>query len=138
MYFEWKDEYSVNVAEIDQQHRRLFEIGARLYDLAGAKDGYDHYDDIMEVLRELREYTQYHFDYEEKLMEKYGYERFEAQKIEHHFLIRKIQKFEDKDIDERQEETVISLVGFVSDWISSHILKEDMMYKGFFNSKDVY
>ena len=38
MYFEWKDEYSVNVAEIDKQHRRLFEIGARLYDLAGAKE----------------------------------------------------------------------------------------------------
>lgn len=80
MYFEWKDEYSVNVAEIDEQ----------------------------------------------------------AQKFEHHFVIKKIDKFEKRDIDAKQSETIIDLVVFVSDWISSHILKEDMMYKSFFNSKGVY
>lgn len=138
MYFDWKDEFSVNVAEIDEQHKRLFIIGAKINDLAFAKDEYDHYDEIISVLHGLREYTEYHFDHEEKMMEKYGYEGFEAQKFEHHFVIKKIQKFEKSDIDEKQSDTIINLVTFVSDWISSHILKEDMMYKSFFNSKGVY
>ena len=138
MYFEWKDEFSVNIAQIDEQHQRLFEIGARINDLAYAKDGFDHYDDIMQVIHELREYTEFHFDHEEKMMEKYGYERFEAQKFEHHFVIKKIQKFENSDIDERQDDTILGLVSFVSDWISSHILKEDMKYREFFNNKGVF
>jgi len=138
MYFQWKDEYSVNIADIDKQHKRLFEIGARINDLAEAKDGYDHYDDIMEVLHELREYTEYHFDFEEKLMEKYGYERYEIQKFEHLFVVKKIKKFENDDIDEKQRETIMGLVAFVSDWIASHILQEDMKYKSFFNNKGVF
>ncbi len=138
MYFEWKQEYSVNIAEIDKQHIRLFEIGAAINDLARAKDGFDRYDDIMDVLHELREYTEFHFRYEEDMLEKYGYERFEAQKFEHHFVIRKIRKFEDANIEDQQKETILNLVSFVSDWISSHILKEDMMYKNYINSKGVY
>ena len=69
MYFEWKDEYRTGIEVIDKQHKHLMEIGARIFDLANADDGYDRYDDIMEVLNELRDYTIYHFGYEEKLME---------------------------------------------------------------------
>jgi hemerythrin len=72
------------------------------------------------------------------MMEKYGYEGFEAQKFEHHFVIKKIQRFEKSDIDKNQSSVIIDLVAFVSDWISGHILKEDMKYKNFFNSKGVY
>lgn len=138
MYFEWKDDFSVNIKEIDRQHKRLFEIGARINDLADAQDGYDHYDDIMEVLTELREYTEYHFKYEEEMLQKYGYDRYENQVFEHHFVIKKIQKFEESDIDEKQKETIMGLVAFVSDWIASHILKEDMRYKEYMNSKGVF
>jgi len=66
--FEWKDRYSLNIGEIDKQHKRLFEIGARVYDLAVLNDSYDHYDEIMKTLDELLEYTEYHFRYEENIM----------------------------------------------------------------------
>ncbi len=138
MYFEWKDDFSVNIKEIDKQHKRLFEIGARINDLAYAQDGYDHYDDIMVVLHELREYTEFHFRHEEEMLQKYGYDRYDNQKFEHHFVIRKIQKFENSDIDEKQEETIINLVAFVSDWIASHILKEDMRYRDYMNGKGIF
>ena len=135
MYFEWKKEYSVNIVEIDKQHKRLFAIGARINDLADSKDGFDHYDEIISVYNELLDYTEYHFNYEEKLMEQYQYEHFETQKYEHFFVIKKIKKLMEQDIDNKQGEAVISLVMFISDWITNHILKEDMKYKDFFNSK---
>lgn len=30
---EWKEEYSIGVETIDQQHRQLFKIGNKIYDL---------------------------------------------------------------------------------------------------------
>lgn len=138
MYFEWKNQYSVGITEIDKQHRKLFEIGSRINDLAFAKDGYDHYDEIMEVLHELRDYTEYHFNYEEKLMDQYGYESIEKHKFEHFFVVKKLKKFENDDLEFNQKELVLSLMEFISNWISDHILKEDMTYSDFFHSKGVY
>jgi len=131
--FEWKDTYCVNVPAIDKQHKELFRIGGLIADLVFADDEYDHFDEIMVILKELKDYTLYHFQYEEKLMEKYGYEETDFHKIEHLFLTKKIEKFEELDLDEKQNEAVIGLVNFISDWISGHILKTDMKYKDFFN-----
>jgi hemerythrin len=135
MYFDWKDSYKVNVEEIDKQHRRLFEIGRKIADLVLINDDFDHYDEIMVILGELKDYTIYHFDQEEKLMERYGYDDLERHKIEHLFVVKKLQKLENKDIDEAQREAVLELIGFISDWIAGHILKTDMNYKDFFSSK---
>ena len=131
--FEWKDEYGVNVPEIDKQHRELFRIGRKIAELVMLEDDDDHFDEIMTILAELKDYTMYHFRFEENLMGKYGYSDIDRHKIEHLFLTRKIEKFESQDIDERQSEAINELVRFISDWISGHILKTDMKYREFFN-----
>jgi hemerythrin-like metal-binding domain len=135
MYFEWKNDYSVNVQEIDNQHKRMFEIGEKISDLVLAKDDFDHYDEIINILQELKDYTIYHFDFEEKLMEKYGYPEVDPHKIQHIFMIKKLQKLQTEDIDRDQKGAVIDLIAFVSDWITGHILETDKRYKDFFNEK---
>lgn len=135
MYFEWKDSYSVNVAEIDKQHKRMFEIGGRITDLVLANDEYDHYDEIMSILQELTDYTVYHFGFEEKLMEQYGYKELDSHKIEHAFFIKKLEKFHEKDIDADQKIVSADLIAFVSDWITSHILTTDFKYRDHFSGK---
>lgn len=134
MYFGWKDIYSVNVDEIDKQHKKLFELGGRISDLVLADDDYDHYDEIMTIIDELKEYTIYHFQYEEILMDRYSYNESDAHKIEHVFLLKKLQRLQKKDIDIKQKEAVVELITFISDWIAEHILKTDMKYKEHFNS----
>lgn len=129
MYFEWKEQYSVNIPEIDRQHKRLLEIGQRVYDLLAAKDDFDHYDEIMTILDELREYTIYHFTYEEKLLEKHQYAQLDDHKLEHKFAVRKLQRVGNKDVDRQQKEALVDLITFISDWIAGHILKVDMKYK---------
>jgi hemerythrin len=135
MYFDWKEEYSVNVSEIDEQHKKLFEIGGRIYDLVQADDEFDHYDEILTILEELKNYTIFHFDFEENLMKQYGYEEVDTHKFEHVFLIKKLQKLNNEDIDTKQKKVKIELITFIADWIAGHILKTDMKYKEFFNSK---
>lgn len=128
MAFEWKDRYVLGIDEIDSQHKKLFEIGARVYDLALLDDAYDRYDYIMEVIQELLDYTQYHFTYEEALLEKHNYERLAIHKKEHGYFVAKIRSLLTRDIDEEQSKTLQELVEFLSEWISTHITFEDRMY----------
>lgn len=136
--FEWKNTYSCNVQEIDKQHQKMFELGSRIFDIASSREGLDYYDELMSIISELRDYTIYHFSYEEELMQRYEYEDLEAQSIEHHFFVKRLQKIERKDFDQMQKEAVIELITFVADWITNHILKSDMEYKDFFNKNGVY
>ncbi|MCX7709071.1 MAG: bacteriohemerythrin [Clostridia bacterium] len=136
--FKWRDSFSTNVAEIDNQHKKLFEIGSRLFEVASLKDDCDHYDEMMGILDELRDYTLYHFKFEENLMVENGYNNYENHKIEHDFFIKKLVRLEKSDLDNDQNESLIKMLNFVADWISSHILKTDMNYREHFNSRGVY
>lgn len=137
MAIKWKDSYSCKIEEIDNQHKKLFEIGNRIFTLASLKDDYDHFDEIQQILDELKQYTLYHFQYEEDLMKRYGYEKLEEHRLEHQFFVRKIQRIELKDIDTRQSEAIIEIVEFVADWVCGHIMKSDMEYTGFFHEKGI-
>ena len=137
MYFDWKDTYSVNVAAIDMQHKKIFEIGEKISDLVLAKDGTDHDSEITDILDELRRYTNYHFDFEEKLMEKHGYKGLEFHKSEHVYLRRKLERIEEKNSSHNQKAAIVDLIAFISEWISNHILQKDMMYKGHFTEAGI-
>lgn len=138
MALKWKDTFSCNIREIDDQHKKLFQIGSELFELASLKDNADHYDEIMKIINELKDYTIYHFNYEENLMEKHFYRNYAEHKIEHEAFIKAIAKIENSDLDAHQSASVMKLIIFISDWITSHILKTDIQYKDFFNQKGVY
>lgn len=137
MAFKWKERYKLGIEEIDRQHKNLFDIGARVYDLAVLKDSYDHYDEIISVLNELLDYTRYHFTYEEELIKKHGYDGLEEQQKGHEFYVEKIKSIASKDIDSDQYKTIIELVDFLSEWISSHILLMDRKYAMYFKEKGI-
>lgn len=137
MAFEWKERYNLHIEEIDKQHKRLFAIGARVYDLAVLDDSYDHYDEIQEMLNELLEYTEYHFNYEENIMKTHNYTGFTQQLHEHRFYINKIKTISNRDIDEDQHQAVLDIVDFLSEWISSHILFEDRKYAAYFEENGI-
>lgn len=127
--FKWQDSFSCGITEIDNQHKKLFEIGARVYETATLNDEYDHYDELTQILQELLDYTQYHFGYEEKLFIKYNYENITSHKFEHDFFIKKLQKISKKDLEDNQGQTLLEIVRFVADWITGHILDSDMKYR---------
>ena len=60
MSFEWKDRYSLQIPEIDAQHKNYLKLEIGLMSLL-LNDGYDHYDEIMAIIDELFNYTKYHF-----------------------------------------------------------------------------
>ena len=90
--FDWKESYTVNIAEIDKQHKKLFKLGEDLAVIISLNDGYDHYDEIVNALHELKKYTIYHFDYEESLMKKYNFNGLDTQRKEHNDFIRMLNR----------------------------------------------
>ncbi|KGG80367.1 hypothetical protein Y919_06530 [Caloranaerobacter azorensis H53214] len=137
--FKWKEEFSTKVDIFDEEHKKLFEIGNRLYDLIKLDDEIDRYDEIMGVISEMADYAKYHFKHEEELMHKYGYppREFFKHVSEHKAFFMEVEKMMNKDIDVEQREVSMHLVTFLVDWISNHILKTDMKYADFFADKDI-
>ncbi|MCY6356430.1 bacteriohemerythrin [Clostridium sp. ZS2-4] len=124
----WKEEYVIGVDNIDEQHKKLFEIASRAYALLKNEFCIDKYDKIVEILGELKEYTVYHFNSEEEYMTSIGYKKFLSHKVEHDEFIKKINNIDFKGIDEDQDKYLLQTLDFVVNWISGHILGRDKFY----------
>lgn len=125
--FEMKDEYLVGVELIDLEHTKLFEIAERAYQLYSDNFLADKYDYIIDIIDELRDYTILHFSDEEKYMESISYKRLFSHKIEHSEFIEKISNLNLREIDTNQNETILSILNFLNDWLVNHILYTDKL-----------
>ncbi len=128
--FEWNDDYSVGVDEIDKQHKHLLSIGAELMDLVKHHSTDDLYDDVIDAIERLRDYTVYHFDAEEKLMADSGYDDLEAHKELHRKFVEKINDVDLTLVDDNQTEFIMDILKFVSTWVVKHIIGDDLKYSG--------
>ncbi len=126
--FEWKDDYSVGVNEIDIQHKHLISIGAELMDLVKHHSSDDLYDDVVDAIERLKDYTVYHFDAEEKLMAESGYDDIEVHKELHRRFIEKLDDIDLTAIDENQTEFIMDILKFISTWVVKHIIGDDFKY----------
>ena len=81
----WSDDYSVNVAEIDEQHKKLLEHVNKLH--ASVEAQIDK-QDLHELLVELYDYTAFHFAFEEKLMDQHGMKNVKKHHKEHKLLLK--------------------------------------------------
>ena len=80
----WDDSLSVEVDEIDEDHRRLVDLFNLLSQSVEKGDDADY---IEALLEELISCTVWHFRHEERLMLRYKYDGFQAHKAEHRDLI---------------------------------------------------
>ena len=85
-YLKWSDKYSLNVAEIDEQHKKLVSLVNVMYDAMQEGKGRDM---IGTVIAEFVDYTDYHFKAEERLLRQNGYLEYDAHKVMHDNLSKK-------------------------------------------------
>lgn len=123
----WKEEYSLGIELIDEQHEKLFEIANRAYELLNNDLITDKYDKIIEIIVELKEYTIFHFKSEEKYMLDIRYKRFLSHKVEHEKFINQIKDIDLTVIDLNQDEYVRGLLKVIINWIDEHILNQDKL-----------
>jgi len=125
--YEMKPEYYTGIEFIDNEHKKLFEIANKVYNLLMDEFIPDKYDYIMEVVKELKDYAKYHFEHEESYMGSIKYKRLLSHKVEHDGFIEKINQYDPEIIDENQKETLLELLDFLTSWLVDHILKQDKL-----------
>jgi len=122
--FPWKDEYSVEVAEIDEEHKKLVDLTNQLY--SAMKQGKSK-DVIDKILRGLADYTVEHFSDEEGLMKKAGYAGLEEHQKVHQEFVAKVETFI-KDFESGKLLLSIEILSFLRDWLIQHIMGTDRKY----------
>jgi len=126
--FEWSDEYSVGIPEIDEQHKVLFQLVNRLSDAIHDRHGSEACQDI---LAQLTEYTRIHFSLEESLMRMANYSGFGEHKQAHEQLISDVVTLSDK-LKTGKAKISFELLHFLRVWLTRHILHSDKDYAAFF------
>jgi|SRR5471030_2389817 len=125
--YEMKEEYKIGVEQIDEQHKKLFELADQAYRLLKDDFSLDKYDKIVDIINELKEYTIFHFKSEEDYMESINYKKLFTQKIEHEKFIKAIEGVDLRHIDENQDESLVKILNYLNDWLTEHILKNDKL-----------
>lgn len=123
---EFSEEYKTGIAMIDGEHKTLFEITGRVYDILKAGATEEDADNIIGILKELRQYTAEHFSDEEEYMASIKYEGLEAQIRAHRSFIAELDGIDEEEIHKNPQDYVKSLIEFLLGWLINHILKVDM------------
>jgi hemerythrin len=121
---QWSDEYSVQVAEIDQQHKKLVDLINELHQAMKEARGREV---IGKILADLISYTKFHFSAEEKLMKNKNYPDFQNHKIEHENLTQKVLSFQEQYMDGKLS-LPVEVIQFLKDWLLKHIKGSDKKY----------
>ena len=132
--FEWRDEYSVNIREIDMQHQKLVGMLNVLHEALKTGEGREA---MRQVLTDLANYAKTHFAAEERLMKTHGYPEFAAHREKHEKMtarvLQYIAKFESQEL-----KNLVEVFQFLKDWLKKHIMQTDKRYSAFLNNEGVY
>ncbi len=123
-HIEFNDEMTLNIREIDEQHKKWIAIHNRLHDVLTTGSSKDVEKTAVETLQDMMEYSRIHFKFEEEYMHTIGYPGL----IEH----RRIHKdFDNRIYREYRQmldgEIVLNsaIMKMIKTWLEEHIMQED-------------
>ncbi|MBS1209071.1 MAG: hemerythrin-like metal-binding protein [Proteobacteria bacterium] len=122
--FQWSDEYSVGVEEIDEQHKALVDLLNNLHQAIHERHGTEV---SRQILDDLAEYTRVHFAVEESLMRISSYPDFDNHKKIHTALIQQVIELQAK-LDSGTAKISFELLHFLKQWLMHHIVESDKLF----------
>lgn len=129
----WDESLSVNVEEIDLQHKGLIAMINELNDAMRTGKGKEV---TGKTVNNLIKYTVTHFKTEEDLFAKFNYPDAEKHKKEHAAFVKKVLEFKD-GLEKGKLTLTMEVMSFLSDWLTRHIMGTDKKYTEFLNDKGV-
>ena len=127
----WSDNLSVNIKEIDEQHKKLVGMVNELHDAMKTGHGATV---TGSILTGLIQYVGTHFATEEKYMTQHAYPDLPKHKAEHAGLTKKAVDLQ-KQFQEGKPVLTVELLSFLKSWLTNHIMGADKKYGPYLNSK---
>ena len=126
----WDNKLSVDIQEIDEQHKLLVSLVNQLYESIVRNDEEEV---IHSILNQLVQYTVIHFAVEESLMRIFHYPQYETHKSHHEDLTRQVYEIQERI--QKGEKVSMDLLNFLRKWLTNHIMLEDKEYSPYLLSK---
>ncbi|EAJ6153289.1 bacteriohemerythrin [Campylobacter lari] len=118
----WDQKYSINNEKIDEQHKKLFELAAKVEEIS---DRPVYQVELKKIVAEFFHYIKIHFQDEESYMTEINYPYLNQHKLMHKqitkSMIKLIQSI--KSTNDLKEKLYI----VVNSWLIEHIIQHDMM-----------
>ena len=122
--FYWNKNFFTGISEVDYQH---FKIVNYINDLYREFVGNKNKEKLYSILTDLAEFTRIHFADEQILMKKHNYPRLDIHMKEHTDLLKQLGRYIE-DIKNNRAKIDDKFLAFLNEWLSHHILEEDMQY----------
>lgn len=123
----WKDEYSVGIEQIDEEHKAFIGMINKAYDMA---DNFDDQKVFAQLADDMRCYAWVHFATEEGLMIEHTYPNSQEHKAQHAEFF---------EMAKNAESTLLirptQTIKYLADWLKNHILITDKEFGEFLMSK---
>ncbi|GJQ57903.1 MAG: hemerythrin [Candidatus Scalindua sp. AMX11] len=132
---DWNESFSVNIEEIDEQHKRWIAMINDLHDSLLK----DHTNDInhtaVKTMESMKEYVRDHFIYEEDYMRVINYPDFVGHQNIHCKFYEQISKYYD-DLKANKILLNTDIMKTLINWLKNHIIDEDSKYSIFAQEGD--
>ncbi len=120
----WKEEYSVHVRQIDEQHKGLLKfINELIIEINGVPDK----EKVLGIINHIVRYKKEHFAIEEGYFKQFGFEGVEEHILAHRQFEMRLQSIQEK-IGDDTIGFAFALIDFLEDWLIDHMLHMDHKY----------
>lgn len=130
----WNDRLSVNIAEIDSQHKKLVDMVNELHDAMKAGKAETV---MVHIVKEMKQYAASHFGLEERYMKSNNYPDYKPHKTEHDKFVAKVVQVE-QDCKAGKCAMSMDILNFLSNWLVNHIKGTDKKYAPFLNNCGIH
>jgi len=123
----WKATYSVGNKELDSDHQTLFDL---LHDCYLNFSAINNEQVNPDIIGKLKNYAARHFSYEEAIMLSTGYPDFVRHEQQHRYFENKVTELGNISKEDGMLQFE-SMLFFLKDWFTKHILEEDKKYTAY-------
>jgi len=125
--FEWTEDYSVDLKEIDELQKKMFALFNALLDL---KEEDAEAKEFANMISEINEYAKYYFQREEEILRENKYPELELHSGEHKYFTKHTIALR-RIVSEDKENLTYENIRELGDWLTDHIKEHDLLYVPF-------
>jgi hemerythrin-like metal-binding protein len=133
-YLEWSEQFSVNVAEIDEQHKIMIGMINTLSQAMQEGKGRELQ---KQIIGQMVAYATTHFALEEGQMLRLGFPGYLKHKEEHDNFMAKALELQAR-YNEAGFVLTLEVLRFLNDWLKEHVLGTDKEYTQHFNAHGLF